>query len=282
MAFEKNAKALLSKFGIKSAELEKEDYDAEAGFETFKKQFVAVELKEELEKERLTGKTGALKEYGAKIGKKHGLDMSKYKDMKQGEFDAIIDDAVAAAIEKHKEENPASDPKGDPKTLEEVKTLKEMLDAANKANKTLKKTVEEYPTAIEQAKLAAKKEIERGYASKDALKHVQSMFKEGFEDGYAEFKIQKEGYELDTDTDGEVIVFKKQSDGTRQQVKKAPNEFFKGKEGVLDLFAQNKWLNDANRKIVENTNGGGAGGAGIEKGKDYSHLPPEMRAELGV
>jgi regulator of replication initiation timing len=281
MSFDKNAKALLSKLGIKAADLEKEEYDAEAGVETFKKQFIAVELKEELEKARLTGKTGALKEFGAKVGKKYGLDMSKYKDMKEGEFEAIIEDAANTAVEKYKEENPTADPKGDPKTVEELKNIKAMLEAANKENKTLKKTVDEFPTALEQAAQNAKKEIERGYASKSALSHIQGMFKEGFEDGYAEFKLQKEGYELDTDTDGEVIIFKKQPDGTRQQVKKAPNEFFKGKEGVLDLFAQNKWLNDANRKIVEKDNGSGAG-SGIEKGKDYSHLPPEIRAELDV
>lgn len=281
MSFDKNAKALLSKLGIKAADLEKEEYDAEAGVETFKKQFIAVELKEELEKARLTGKTGALKEFGAKVGKKYGLDMSKYKDMKEGEFEAIIEDAANTAVEKYKEENPAADPKGDPKTAEELKTIKAMLDAANKENKTLKKTVEEHPTALEAAIQSAKKEVERGYSSKSAISHVQSMFKEGYEDGFAEFKLQREGYELDTDTDGEVIVFKKQADGTRQQVKKAPNEFFKGKDGLLDLFSQNKWLNDANRKIVEKGNGGGAG-ADVDKSKDYSHLSSEMRAELGV
>lgn len=151
MTFEKNAKALFAKLGIKVADLEKEDFNAA---ETSKTVVDAIidNNKGDIEIEaKKAGATGAYAKVTKQLANALGLDFGKYEKLDKKQFDTALDDAA-----KLLKETPPAEPKAaagsNDALLKQLKDLQDMHAAAVAENKTFKAQIEGLPAEIETAK----------------------------------------------------------------------------------------------------------------------------------
>lgn len=225
MSFEQHAKALFKKLGISAEKVESADFDVDAVFDGFRKDFKAVGLKDDLDNERRAGVTAGYNKAQKALIEKFGLDSAKYKELTTGQFEAILEDA--AALVAANKEQPAAD---NSKIMEELKEAKALLDAANKEKKALAKQIEELPTKLEAAKreglFAAKKQaiLEKEYNTlKSYVKEDIALAGDVFFDALR----TKHNVEVELTETGDPVVKVRAADGTLQTAMKSGTETYK-------------------------------------------------------
>lgn len=218
--FEQNAKKLLQKLGIKADQLENEAADIDAIAARFKSDYKAVELADDLERERVAGRTGAYKKLQNDLIKKFGLDAEKYNALQNGQLETILDDvsAILNAAPKDKKEDPQ---------------IAQMLTQAQAKLKEYEAKLAEMPTALEAAKKEGLK-----HAKKEAIFNAQiEAAKQGIDKNFhplVESAVRGLGLTVDfIDDDFTKYAIAETKDGQTVRLQKTPTELYTNLQEVL-------------------------------------------------